>query len=165
MRWVLGAALLLCTGSLLAQSLGDVAREQRGDTAGPKAKHVFTNADLAPGSDLGPVTPPEKPPTGTQPAKVAVQSETDRAQTAAQQRRLGELSQRVQLLDSEVRDLEAQVIALNRGAIYGDPNRVQQNEVIRRISGEIEGKRRQLTSARDELAEETERSRKSSVLK
>ena len=46
MRWFLGAALLLCTGSLWAQSLGDVAREQQQNDNQPKAKHIYTNADL-----------------------------------------------------------------------------------------------------------------------
>jgi peptidoglycan hydrolase CwlO-like protein len=165
MRWLLGAVLLLCTGSLLAQSLGDVARQQRENTSGPKATHVYTNADLAPGSDGDSATPPEKPSPGAQHSKAAGTSETDRAMAAMQQRHLYELSQRVQLLESEIRDKESQVSALNHSAVYGDPNRVQQNEEIRRISGEIEETRTQLTSAREELAEEIERARRTSVVK
>lgn len=165
MRWFLGTVMLLCTGSLLAQSLGDVVREQREDTTGPKAKHVFTNADLTSGSDGDLATPPEKPSPRVQPLKAPGQSETDRAQAAARQRRVNELSQRVQLLESELRDMGTQLNALNRSAIYGDPNRVQQNQEIRRISGEIEEKRKQLANAHDELAEEVERLQKSSVVK
>jgi predicted nucleic acid-binding Zn-ribbon protein len=157
--------MLLCTGSLLAQSLGDVAREQREDTTGPKAKHVFTNADLASDSAEDSATSSEKLSPRVQPSKAPGQSETDRAQAATQQRRVNELSQRVQLLESEIRDMGTQLSALNHGAIYGDPNRVQQNQEIRRISGEIEEKRKQLANAHDELAEEVERSRKSSVVK
>ncbi len=39
--------LLFAAPALLAQSLGDVAREQRGETGHPKAKRVFTNDDLS----------------------------------------------------------------------------------------------------------------------
>jgi uncharacterized small protein (DUF1192 family) len=173
MRWLLGALLLLGTGSLLAQSLGDVVRQQRDDTTAPKAKHVFTNADLDSPSDGTAPAPPETTSPGISPgksitphpAKATGPSETDRAQTAIQQRRVNELNQRVQLLTAELTDLEAQVTALKRGSLYGDPNRAQQNEEIRRRSVEVEEKRAQLTSARDELSEEIERSRKASVLK
>ena len=61
--------------------------------------------------------------------------------------------------------MESQVSTLNHNSIYGDPNRAQQNEEIKRISGDIEEKRKQLTSAREELAEEIERSRRTSVVK
>ena len=84
---------------------------------------------------------------------------------ATEQRRLNELGQRVQLLENELRDMESQVSTLNHNSIYGDPNRAQQNEEIKRISGDIEEKRKQLTSAREELAEEIERSRRTSVVK
>ena len=165
MRWLLGAVLLLCTAPLLAQSLGDVARQQRADTTGSKATHVYTNADLASASDEGPATLPAKPSPGTQPSKTAGQNETDHTMAANEQRRLNELGQRVQLLENELRDMESQVSALNHNSIYGDPNRAQQNEEIKRISGDIEEKRKQLTSAREELAEEIERSRRTSVVK
>jgi hypothetical protein len=169
MRWLLGALLLLGTGSLLAQSLGDVVRQQHDDTTAPKARHVFTNADLASPSDVTAAPPPETTAPGTSPvprsAKATGPSENDRAEAALQQRRVNDLNQRVQLLALELSDLEAQVTALKRGSLYGDPNRAQQNEEIRRLSVEVEEKRAQLTSARDELSEEIERSRKASVVK
>jgi peptidoglycan hydrolase CwlO-like protein len=165
MKWLLGALVLLCTGSLLAQTLGDVARQQRADTTGPKATHVYTNADLTSVSDQGSTTLPAKPPSGTQPSNTAGQNQTDRAMASAQQRRLNELGQRVQLLENELRDMESQVSTLNHNSIYGDPNRAQQNEEIKRISGGIEEKRKQLMSAREELSEEIERSRRTSVVK
>jgi outer membrane murein-binding lipoprotein Lpp len=165
MRWLLGALLLLGTGPLLAQSLGDVVRQQRDDNTGPKARHVFTNADLASPSDATAPASPETTAPGPHSAKAAGPSDTDRAQAAVQQRRVNELTQRVQLLTSELADLEGQVNALKRGAVYGDPNRAQQNEEIRRLSVAVEEKRALLTSARDELADEVERSRKASVLK
>jgi hypothetical protein len=84
---------------------------------------------------------------------------------AAQLRRVAELGQRVQFLESEIRDLDAQRISLKGSAVYGDVKRVSQNEEMHRLQAEIEGKHTQLTAARNELAEEIERSQKASIVK
>jgi predicted RNase H-like nuclease (RuvC/YqgF family) len=175
MRWFL-AALLLCAGSLWAQqSLGDVARAQRDDNDHhPKAQKVFTNADVSDSVDREPVTEPPKPqpsstkaaPTtqGKPAAKAPAQSEAAQAQNQAQKKRIAELSLRTQMLASQIDELQARIQSLTR-ATYGDPDRVHQKEEIKQLAAELEVKRSEWATVRDELLEETERASKSSVMK
>jgi hypothetical protein len=165
MRWVVGATFLLCTSTLLAQSLGDVARAQRNGDDRPKAKRVFTNADFAsaPLEETPSISPQKQ---GAQPSRtIRTLNGVEAPQAVAQQRRLTELGQQVQFLESEIRDLDAQRISLKSSAVYGDVKRVNQNEEFHRLQTEIEGKHKQLAVARDEYAEEIERSQKASIVK
>jgi hypothetical protein len=170
MRWLVGLILVLCTGTLLAQSLGDVARAQRNDENRPKAKRVITNADVAsaPLEETSSIEP-QRSSQGAQPARlipaVPRSGVVQNTEPPAQQRRVGELGQQVQLLQSDLNSLEEQRASLRRAAVYGDPTRVHQNEEINRLGAAIEEKRNQLATARDEYADEVDRARKSSVLK
>jgi flagellar motility protein MotE (MotC chaperone) len=160
MRWLLGAALLLCTGSLWAQSLGDVAREQRQNDNQPKAMHIYTNADLTvPGE--GPVIPQEKgskdKPSSNAPSKKQAES--------IHQMRVAELYQRSQQLESDMRDIQQQIATLSRSFIYGDPNRAEKNREMKQLADGLEEKRKELAGVRNELIEENERAHASSVLK
>jgi hypothetical protein len=160
----MGAAMLLCTGSLWAQSLGDVAREQRKDNDQPKATHVYTNADVT--SPGGAASKPQKPAQGTPqakataPPKVLPKKELD----PVHQRRVAELNQRVQLLASDMLDLQTRITALDRSSKYGDPDRAQKNQEMKQLTDSLGAKGKELAGVRDELLEENERARKSEIV-
>lgn len=89
MKWLLGVVLLLCTGTLSAQSLGEVARAQRNGENGPKAKRVVTNADFAAASDETPPIQSDKP-RGIQtspPAKYTIRKRPCAVRSSATARR------------------------------------------------------------------------------
>jgi uncharacterized small protein (DUF1192 family) len=163
MRWVPIALLLMCLTPLAAQSLGDVARTQRDDPSRPRAKRVITNSDLSPIDQ----TPPALPnPTSKPNAKPMDRSQHADAERAGQQQhRITELSQRVQLLQNEVSDLERQRSSVRSSSVYGDPNRVRKNDEIKSLGDQIESKNRELAAARNELTEALERANKTTVLK
>lgn len=162
MRWLLGILLLLSAESLWAQSLGDVARAQREDNAHSKPKHVFTNSDLDGFSESSTPDPTEKSPT--QPAKSKPQSMPVYT-VSAQQRRITELNQQAQSLDSEIRDLQSRISALRGSATFGDPNRARETEESRQLSIQLDAKRSELANVRNELQEESQRAQQSSVVK
>ena len=163
MRWLLGAALLLCTGiSSWAQSLGDVAREQRQNDSQPKARHIYTNADLTVlGGD--PVIPQEK----ASKVKPSPKAPSKKQAESIHQMRVAELYQRAQQLESDMRDIQQQIATLSRSSIYGDPNRAEKNREMKQLADGLEGKRKELAGVRNELIEENERAHNSrfSVLK
>jgi hypothetical protein len=141
-----------------------LGRSAMGDDR-PKAKRVFTNADFA-------STPLEEKPSispqkqGAQPSRtIRTLNGVQDPQAIAQQRRLTELGQRVQFLESEIRDLDAQRISLRGSAVYGDVKRISQNEEMHRLQAEIEGKHKQLAAASNDLAEEIERSQRASIVR
>jgi septal ring factor EnvC (AmiA/AmiB activator) len=168
MRWIAAALLLFCAQALAAQSLADVARQQREDSNRPKATHVITNDDIGSMTPAAPATDPAaKPGSGTakpaaKPATSTQQTDPERAQL---QRHVTELSQRVQSLQNELSDLEKQRVYLRTSARYGDPNRIQTNEEINRLGEQIDRKNSELASARNELSEAVDRANKTSVIK
>ena len=157
----------------MAQSLADVAREQRNDPNHPKASRVYTNSDVgadsvsdAPSSNVPSSntaapevkTPSEaKTPKTKAPAQAAVNPER-----ALMQRRVNELAERVQRLRAEIDDLTKQRTALNR-TVYGDPNRAQEKDAAKNLDAQLAAKQGELASATQELNEEIERARRSSV--
>jgi hypothetical protein len=164
------------------QSLGDVARQQRGDAPRTHASRVLTNDDLQ-----QPATAPEEssapaaPPTGAnaakpnaQPAKTpAVRTSQTAAgggglvtneERASRQKHAAELTRNMQSLQAEINDLEKQRTDLRAGNLYGDPNRSQKNEEIRQLGTQIDAKRNELSSVRAELQEMNERAARTSVL-
>jgi septal ring factor EnvC (AmiA/AmiB activator) len=165
MRWISVAFLLLCVAPVAAQSLGDVARQQRDNPNRPKAKHVITNNDLGSSSYVQPS--PAEPSTQpiTRPANPANRSQSMDAERALLQRRVAEVNQRVQVLQNELNDLEKHRVSLRSGAIYGDPNRTQKNDEMKALGEQIESKTGELTAARNELTDAIDRANHTSVLK
>lgn len=160
MKWLLGAALLFCAGSMWAQSLGDIAREQRQNDNQPKAKHVYTNADLsAPDGDL--VVQPVRPSHQTPRPKAPAKNQADNIH----QRRVAELYQRAQQLESDLRNIQEHMTALARSSIYGDPNRAEKNQEMKQLADNLDAKRRELASVRSELIEENDRAHTADVVK
>lgn len=162
MRWM-AVALLLCALPLAAQSLGDVARMQRDDAKRTQARHVITNDDLSSATQPLPSPPATTPPPLSKPIDRGQQADVERARE--QQRHIAELNQRLQLLQNEVSDLEKQRTSVRNSNVYGDPNRIQKNDEIRNLSGQIESKSREVAAARNELTEAIERANKATVLK
>lgn len=161
MRWVPIAGLLMCVTPLTAQSLGDVARTQRDDPSRPRAKRVITNNDLSPFDQA-----PALPNPGSKPgAKAIDHSQQDAERAGQQRRRITELSQRVQLLQNELGDLERQRTSVRNSSVYGDPNRARKNDEIKSLGDQIERKNRELAAARNEFTEAQERANKTTVLK
>lgn len=195
-RLVLAAPLVVLT-SLLAlplaaqssnaqsvgnQSLGDVARQQRGDAPRIHAARVITNDDLQqPATTPEESSAPATPSTGAngakpnaQPAKApAVRTSQTAAgggglitaeERASRQQHAAELTRNMQSLQAEINDLEKQRTDLRAGNLYGDPNRSQKNEEIRQLGTQIDAKRAELSSVRAELQEMNERAARTSVL-
>jgi hypothetical protein len=176
MRSIAMVLVVFCAQALAAQSLGDVAREQREDTSRPKAHRVITNADLSSAEVAAPAkveaaAPTSQPKTAStatsQPKTVAkpVNTATADPQRAQQQRVLVELNTRVQTLQGELSDLERERNAVKANSRYGDPNRAQTNEELGVMSGTIDRKQQELAAARAELAEAVERFNRASVIK
>jgi len=166
MRSIAMVLVLFCAQALAAQSLGDVAREQREDTSRPKAHRVITNADLSSAEVAAPAKVEAAAPT-SRPKMVAkpVNTATADPQRAQQQRVLVELNTRVQTLQGELSDLERERNAVKANSRYGDPNRAQTNEELGVMSGTIDRKQQELAAARAELAEAVERFNRASVIK
>jgi len=99
------------------------------------------------------------------PKPAAARPTAPKSPESAAQRRIAELNERAQLLAGEVIDLQNRITSLNLSNKYGDPNRLQKNQDMQQLTGELEAKRSQLAALRAELAEENDRARSSSVLK
>jgi hypothetical protein len=173
MRPIVMVVALFCAQVLAAQSLGDVAREQRDDTSHPKAKRVFTNADLSSPESVAPAkatTPAALKPAGasaTQPKSSAKPASTAVAdpERAMQQRHIAELNQRVKTLEGELGDLERERNTMKANSHFGDPNRSQSNGELSAVGDKVDQKQQELAAARGELSEAIERFNRGSVLK
>jgi hypothetical protein len=158
---------------LAAQSLGDVAREQREDTSHPKAKRVFTNADLSSPESVAPAKaavaaqpkPAGTPATQPKPAAKPVSTAAADPEHAVQQRHIADLTQRVKALEGELGDLERERNTMKANSRYGDPNRAQSNGEYSAVGEQIDHKQQELAAVRGELSEAIERFNRGSVLK
>ncbi len=157
-------ALLAFALPVAAQSLGEVAREQR-NTPRPHAKHVYTNDDF-------PSVPPPPPPAtdkatpadkGTTPEGGNAQGDKPAPEDALQKKiknlrtQIAELEKKVQGLQTEERE--------RASAYYGDVGvELRQpekwNTEMQQIRDDIAAAQKELADKRTELSDAEEQQRK-----
>lgn len=165
------ASLLLCAGIALAQSqeesLGEIARRLRAEREkGPKARHVYTNDDLArlrrtAISIIGRSKPAAGPTIPAAETETAATEPTPEQDEQAWRLRFSEMRNKIATAEKEL-DLLQRELQLQQVQFYQDPNeamrqqytRGQINETRQKIQdkqAEIERLRQELRDLEDEL--------------
>ena len=116
-------AFLLATGAAYAQSLGDVARENRDQkaAASSQASKVITNKDLQKDADGDSDTPADTPPPQPSPASAAA-SRNAAAQRAAEQHAAAQWKQKILAQESRIALLQARADRIQSTIQSENPN-------------------------------------------
>jgi hypothetical protein len=166
LRWQ-WALVLAMSGSLVgacAQSLGEVARQQRNASEKPKAKRVITN------EELGSAAPVEQSPGQPAPAAAAPRpiqyagGDTNFAQREVWRARVSDARTKVARLEQEVRELQSEQIQRDRALFYGDAGLAAQDpmksaEEQKKLVADLNKKRQELREARTDLDDALSRAR------
>ncbi len=161
------AALALLTAVAGAQSLGEVAREQR-QQKHPTAKKVYTNDDIPPAN----VTETEPVPAAAPAATGDKKDEKDKAAAAddkskGYETRIADLKKQIALLQREV-DVNQRENRLREAQYYSDAGNALRDskawaETQRKAQAELDTKQKALAEAKQKLADTEEEARKAGV--
>jgi hypothetical protein len=155
LNWVLGLVISICASSY-AQSLGDIAREQRQKQQAKKAQatpKVLTNEDLpehpesndnAASSEVSSESAPSQP-LGTKPA------EQWKAEIEAQRRSVDNLQREMDRLNSSIHFAPGNCV---RNCVQYNEHQVQKQEEVQRMQAELEQQKKQLEGMQEAARKE-----------
>jgi len=173
-RAFLTIALLGCALSAAAQSLGDVARQER-NTPKQHANHVYTNDDFPSGSEPAPApaSPTDNPTTpgakGDKPAapEGSGKGEEKPSDENPLAKKIKDLRKSIAELEKKIADLQTEERE-RASAYYGDAGvQLRQpekwNSDMQKIRDDTAAAQKELSDKRAELSDAEEQARKSGV--
>lgn len=161
MRWKAAFLFAVCivAASAWAQSLGDVAREQRKneDPNKPKARVTLTNDEIARPETPAPAPTPPKPgaPSTLENQNKQLAQKLKQNESLLWRIKITEVRSRISHLESEIKDLEArrnQVAHPKRGDPAMDP--FKRAEATKALDQALVDERKELATTKDELEDQ-----------